>query len=55
MKGYTVAQCRALLDAAARREADEVKRQMRTVAIAVGFGFAGKEGIEALDRSLRDG
>ena len=55
MKGYSVAQCRLLMEAAMRREAEQVKRDLRVVAIGAAFGFGGKEGIESLDRSLKDG
>lgn len=41
--------------AADRRENDEAKRDMRIAAIGVAFGFGGSDGINTLDRSLRDG
>ncbi len=46
-------QVRAFLDAAQRREREAMKSRMREQAIATALGFAGSEGLEILERSLR--
>lgn len=43
------------MDAAERREAETMKRHIRTTAIGTAFGFGGKEGLETLERVLSHG